>query len=45
MNPALAPIPFSNPGIISIPLSFLTLVVVSLLTGKKTPEAALAAVK
>lgn len=45
MNPALAPIPFSNPGIISIPLSFLTLVVVSLLTGKKTPEAALVAAK
>ena len=27
-----APIPFSNPGIISIPLSFITLVVVSLMT-------------
>ncbi len=38
LNPASAPIPFSNPGIISIPLSFITLVVVSLLTqkGKKT---------
>jgi len=36
LNPADAPIPFSNPGIISIPLSFFTLVVVSLLTGQKT---------
>ncbi len=35
MNPLDAPIPFSNPGIISIPLSFITLVVVSLLTQKK----------
>ncbi len=32
LDPTTAPIPFSNPGIISIPLSFLTLVVVSLLT-------------
>lgn len=32
---AQAPIPLDNPGIISIPLSFLTLVVVSLLTQKK----------
>ncbi len=30
-----APMPFDNPGIISIPLSFLTLVVVSLFTQKK----------
>jgi cation/acetate symporter len=37
-NPLDAPIPFSNPGIISIPLSFITLVVVSLLTAKKRPE-------
>jgi len=29
-----APIPFDNPGIISIPLSFITIVVVSLLTRK-----------
>jgi cation/acetate symporter len=29
-----APIPFSNPAIVSIPLSFLTLVVVSLLTNR-----------
>jgi cation/acetate symporter len=35
LDPATAPIPFSNPGIISIPLSFLTLVIVSLLTQKK----------
>lgn len=34
LNPLDAPIPFSNPGIISIPLSFITLVVVSLLTKK-----------
>jgi cation/acetate symporter len=34
MNPLDAPIPLSNPGIISIPLSFITLVVVSLLTPK-----------
>ena len=32
LDPATAPIPFSNPGIISIPLSFLTLVVVSLVS-------------
>jgi cation/acetate symporter len=39
LNPLDAPIPFNNPGIISIPLSFLTLVVVSLLTQKpKTTE-------
>jgi cation/acetate symporter len=31
-----APMPLDNPGIISIPLSFLTLVVVSLFTQKKT---------
>ena len=30
-----APIPLDNPGIISIPLSFITLVVVSLVTQKK----------
>ena len=32
LDPTTAPIPFTNPGIFSIPLSFLTLVVVSLLT-------------
>jgi cation/acetate symporter len=31
LDPITAPIPFSNPGIISIPLSFLTLIVVSLI--------------
>jgi len=35
-DPATAPIPLGNPGIISIPLSFLTLIAVSLLTQKKT---------
>jgi len=35
LNPDMAPIPFSNPGIISIPLSFLTIVLVSLLTQKR----------
>ncbi len=35
LNPLDAPIPLSNPGIISIPLSFITLVVVSLLTPKQ----------
>ena len=36
MRPEMAPIPLNQPGIISIPLSFLTLVIVSLLTSKKT---------
>lgn len=35
LNPLDAPIPLSNPGIISIPLSFLTLVIVSLLTTRR----------
>ena len=35
LNPLDAPVPISNPGIISIPLSFITLVVVSLLTQKE----------
>jgi cation/acetate symporter len=34
-DPLTAPFPLKNPGIVSIPLSFLTLVVVSLLTRKK----------
>ncbi len=34
----LAPIPIDNPGIISIPLSFITLVVVSLLTQKSAEK-------
>ena len=42
-----APVPFSNPGIISIPLSFITLVVVSLMTqkpaGATAPPAEIAA--
>ncbi|MEI6519003.1 MAG: cation acetate symporter [bacterium] len=38
LDPTTAPIPFSNPGIISIPLSFLTLIVVSLCTKKKETE-------
>ena len=40
LNPATAPVPLDNPGIISIPLSFLVLVVVSLLTQKKEAPAA-----
>jgi cation/acetate symporter len=39
-NPADAPVPISNPAIISIPLSFMTLVVVSLLTQKSKQAAA-----
>ena len=35
LDPDTAPIPFSNPGLVSIPLSFLVLVVVSLMTKKK----------
>ena len=35
LPPASAPIPLQNPGIISIPLGFLTLVIVSLFTQKK----------
>jgi cation/acetate symporter len=34
-DPLAAPIPFDNPGFISIPLSFITLVLVSLLTKKR----------
>jgi len=34
LNPLDAPIPLNNPGIVSIPLSFITLVMVSLLTPK-----------
>jgi cation/acetate symporter len=34
LDPSTAPIPFSNPGIVSIPLSFITLVIVSLCTQK-----------
>jgi len=34
LDPSTAPIPFSNPGIVSIPLSFITLITVSLFTQK-----------
>ena len=37
LNPLDAPFPLNNPGIVSIPLSFLTLIVVSLLTQKREP--------
>jgi cation/acetate symporter len=37
LDAAQAVVPFSQPGIITIPLGFLTLAVVSLLTGTKTP--------
>ena len=40
LNPLDAPIPLNNPGIISIPLSFATLVVVSLLTQKNKKASA-----
>ncbi len=39
LDPTTAPIPFSNPGIISIPLSFAVLIVVSLLTQEPKREA------
>jgi len=39
LNPAEAPLSFGQPGIISIPLSFITLVVVSLFTQKKESAA------
>lgn len=35
LDPDTALVPFSNPGLVSIPLSFITLVVVSLMTQKK----------
>jgi len=38
LDPIAAPVPFSNPGIISIPLSFLTLVCVSWFTQKTPPK-------
>jgi cation/acetate symporter len=37
LDPLDAPFPLNNPGIISIPLSFMTLIVVSLLTKKRVP--------
>jgi len=39
LDSASAPLPLDNPGIISIPLSFAVLIIVSLLTGKKDQEA------
>jgi cation/acetate symporter len=39
LDPASAPIPFGNPAIISVPLSFLALVVVSSLTYKRSGHA------
>ena len=38
LNPANAPMPINQPGIVSIPLSFIVLVVVSLLTAKKDSQ-------
>ena len=38
-NPADAPVPLNNPGLIAIPLSFITLIVVSLLTQKSKAAA------
>jgi cation/acetate symporter len=35
LDPTTAPVPFSNPGIVSIPLSYITLIVVSLFTRKR----------
>ncbi len=40
LDPTRAPIPLNNPGIVSIPLSFITLVLVSLATQKNGEEAA-----
>jgi len=40
LAPASAPFPLQNPGIISIPLGFITLIVVSLLTKKRETVAA-----
>ncbi len=42
LDPQSAPMPFSNPGIISIPLSFITLVAVSLITKAKNQTEAVA---
>ncbi len=40
LDPLDAPFPLTNPGIVSIPLSFITLIVVSLLTQKRVPATA-----
>ncbi len=42
LDAATAPVPIDNPGVFSIPLSFVALVVVSLLTGSKKETAAAA---
>jgi cation/acetate symporter len=39
LPPANAPVPFSNPGMVSIPLSFITLIAVSLVTRRPGPAA------
>ena len=39
LDPDTALVPFSNPGLISIPLSFATLVIVSLMTQTKGQNA------
>lgn len=39
LDPANAPVPLDNPGIISIPLSFITIIVVSLLTTRRESAA------
>lgn len=36
LDPAKAPVPFSQPGLVTIPLGFVVLVVVSLMTRRKT---------
>ena len=38
LDPNTAPMPFSQPGLVTIPLGFLVLIVVSLLTQPKSPE-------
>ena len=40
VDPTAALVPFNNPGIVSIPMSFIVLVVVSLLTRKGPPQPA-----
>ncbi|MGL4460532.1 MAG: sodium:solute symporter family transporter, partial [Planctomycetia bacterium] len=40
LDPAWAPVPFSQPGIVTIPLGFLTLVAVSLLTRRREIDGA-----
>jgi len=40
IDPALAPTPFGQPGIVTIPLAFLTLIVVSLMTGNRSGDTA-----